>query len=161
MKTTRAFTLIELVIVIVLIGILSATGSLLLRQTFKGYFTGENITDLANKTNIATSNLMRELKSAETISVIGANTLTFVNQLGQTVVIDLSGTTLRRSVNGAGAQTLCTQVISVAFAYVDQAFATTAVANNVRFLTMQLVASTNDGLPYSLMAGTVLRKTLP
>jgi len=160
MKTIKGFTLIELVIVITVISILAASAGLILRQHFKGYFTAKTLIALPGKTNIATDNLMRELKNASSISVASPTTMTFVNQQGQTIVIDLSGTTLRRNVNAAGVQTLCDQVTSLAFAYFDQAFATTAVVANVRFITMQ-VTTTNDGLPYSLMAGTMLRALLP
>ena len=107
MKIAKGFTLIEYIIVIVLIGVLGSMSSLILRQTFKGHFTAKKITDLSIKTNIAADNLLRELKSSERLSAIGATTLTFVNQQGQTIVIDLSGTNLRRNVNGGGAQTLC------------------------------------------------------
>ncbi len=155
MRSTKGFTLIELIVVITLMAILGATSSLILRQTFKAYFTGIKITDLAVRTNIATDNVIRELKSADSLSALGTTTLTFINQQGQTVVIDLSGTTLRRGVNGAEAQTLCTQVTNLSFEFFDQAYATTAVAENVRFITMN-IKTTNDGYPYSLIGGTVL-----
>ena len=161
MKHTRGFTLIEFVIVITLIGILSAIASLILNQHFKGYFASKDLMALEIKTNIATNNLIRELKSAENLIAFGTTTLTFVNQQGQTVVIDLNGTTLRRQENSGSFQTLCDQVTGVAFATFDAAFASTTVANDVRFVTMNITTTSDQGLPYSLMTGTVLRARLP
>ncbi|MDP3704837.1 MAG: prepilin-type N-terminal cleavage/methylation domain-containing protein [Legionellaceae bacterium] len=155
MRTAKGFTLIELILVIVLVAILGATSSLILSQTFKAYFTGKKIADLAVRTNIASDNVIRELKSAESLTALGATTLTFINQQGQTVVIDLSGTTLRRNVDATGAQILCTQVTNLSFGFFDQTYAVTAVAANVRFITME-IKTTNDGYPYSLIGGTVL-----
>ncbi|MDA9271825.1 ComGF family competence protein [bacterium] len=162
MKTLRGFTYIEFIIVIVLIAILGSIAALMLKQNYTGYFTAKKIMALATNATIATDNLMRELKSTSSLTALSATSLTFVNQQGQTIVIDLSGTTLRRNVNAAGAQTMCSQVSSVAFAYFDSAFATTAVAANVRFITLQMTVTNVDGLSYSVMGGTnVLRTLLP
>lgn len=160
MKTLRGFTYIEFIIVIVLIGILGSTASLMLKQNYKGYFTAKKIMVLATNATIATDNLMRELKNASSITSLSATSLTFINQQGQTITIDKSGTTLTRNVDGAGPQTLCSQVSSVAFAYFDSSFATTTDVNDVRFVTIQMTTTNSDGLSYSMISGTVLRKRL-
>lgn len=156
----KGFTLIELIIVIVLIGILSGISSLMLTQFFKSYQTGKRLNNLAIQTNIEINNLMREIKNAESVSIIGNTTMTFINHNGETVAIDLNGTNLRRNVNSSGAQIVCDKVSSLSFGFFDQAFNTTAVATNVRFVTINIVAS-EDNLPYALMTGTTLRKLIP
>lgn len=161
MKNTNGFTFIEFIIVIVLIAILGGVAALMIKQNYKGYFTAQKITALATNANIATDDLMRELENAASMTTLGTTSFTFVNQKGQSIAIDLSGTTLRRNVNAGGVQTLCNQVTNVAFSWFDQAFATTAVPANVRFVTMQMTTTNVDGMPYSLMAGTMLRTLLP
>ncbi len=162
MKKALGFTLIEFIIVIVLLSILSSIGSLILGQHFKGYFATKQITQLTTETNIAVDNLMRELKSAGQLTAIDNTTLTFTNQAGETIVIDLNGTTLRRQVNGGTAMPLCSQVSSLAFYGFDASFATTVTAQNVRFVMLQMTTtSSTKNLPYSVMAGTVLRTQLP
>ena len=159
MKSKRGFTLIELIMVIVLISMIGAMTGLLLRQTFKSFYTGKKIVDLTIKTNLAAHTLMRELKNAESLSAVGTTTLTYLNHKGETVVVDLNGANLRRNVNSAGAQTLCNQVSGLTFSFFDDTLTTTAVPANVRFVTMQL--TTQNELPYSLMASTLLRRLLP
>jgi len=160
MKHARGFTLIEFVIVITLIGILSAVASMILNQHFKGYFSAKDLMALEIKTNMAADNLLRELKSSENLTALSATSLSFVNQQGESIVINVSNGLLRRQVNSATAQTLCNNVTSLAFAAFDSAFASTAVTDNIRFVTMSITTTDNNTLPYSLMAGTVLRTKL-
>lgn len=158
MKTAKGFTVIEILIVIVLIGILGSVASRILTPTYKGYFTSKKIIDLVSKTNMAMDNILRELKSASNLSAASTSSITFTNQQGQTIIINLTGTNLTRSENGGTAQTICSQVSSAAFAYYDQSFASTATVANVRFLTLQI--TTSNTVSYSLMGGTLIRKLL-
>ena len=165
MKAIKGFTLFELIIIIVLLGILGATGTRMMVQGYKSYFTAKSITDNVSRVNVAVNTVMRELKSAQSIIIASASTCSFLSQSGQTIVVSFSGTTLTRSVNGGTAEPLCMNVIANAnamplFAYYDTNYAATATVGNVLFVTMQLTVST-DSLPYSTMAGTVLRTRLP
>lgn len=159
MKNARGFTLIEFIIVITLIGILSAVASLILNQHVKAYFAAKELINFEVKTNIAADNLMRELKSSENLTAFSATSLAFINQQGESIVIDVSGGLLRRQVDGATPQTLCNDVASLSFEAFDSAFASTAILADVRFITM-LITTNSNNLPYSLMAGTVLRARL-
>jgi len=159
MKNTRGFTLIEFIIVITLMSTLSAIASLILNQHFKAYFAAKDLINFEVKTNIATDNLMRELKSAENLTAFSATSLTFINQQGENILIDWSGALLRRHVNSASPQTLCNDVTNLSFAAFDSAFASTTVTSDIRFITVSI--TTNNALSYSLMAGTVLRARLP
>jgi len=160
MKSTRGFTLIELIIVVVLIGILSGVVSPLLYQLLKSYRVGKQINNMAVQTNIAANNVLRELKNASSVSTIGNTTITFLNYQGQTIVIDLNGTNFQRNVDSGGTQTLCNNISSLSFGFYDQSFATTAVAANVRYVIMSLTA-TDSNTSYSMIAGTTLRKLIP
>jgi len=159
MRITRGFTIIELIIVIVLVGFLSTIAAQMISSNFSAYFEGKTITNLTNKTNIAADNLMRELKSAQSVSAIATTGLTFVNQSGNTIVVALSGTNLTRSVNGATAEPLCDEVTSLTLSYFDQNFAATITPASVSFVTVNMT-TTENGLPYKLIAGTVLRALL-
>lgn len=167
MKTSKGFTLIELVIVIILLSILSTLAARIINQTYKNYLTGKHIIQLSNTVNIAINNVLNELNQAESFSSIGANSVSFINQNGDAVVINASGTLLQRSMNGGQAWTVCDNVINLTmnppppiFAYYDQSFAETASPASVSFVTIKIVA--DDGLShYSIMGGTVIRKALP
>ncbi len=159
MRTGKGFTLIEMVMVIVVVSILAGIAALVLREGFASYTTAQPIIPIAGKVNIAVDNLAREVRSAESVTSASATALTFVNQQGETIVINKSGANLTRSVNGGGAQTLCNSVTALTFAYFDAAFATTATTANVRFMTIAITV-TDRNVPYSLMAGVEIRKLL-
>lgn len=160
MNRSKGFTLIELMIVIVLMGILCGLASRILTQTFRAWLTAKSITSMENKVNIAMETVIREIKSAQGLIAIDSSSVTFINQAGDSIQIGKNGTNLQRSVNNAGAQTICNQIATTRFSWFDQTLASTPTAANVRFLTLQLVATDNQGLPFTLMAGTVLRKHL-
>lgn len=159
MKKERGFTFIEIILVILLTGIVASIIGLFLSQGFSAYFATKPIVSVSGEANMAMDNMLREIKSAESINSISSNALSFVNQQGETIVIDLSGTTLRRNVNGGGAQPLCNNVTSFSFAYFNAGFATTALPAEVRFITVSLTVSENN-IPYSLASGTLIRKLL-
>ncbi|GGI85144.1 prepilin-type N-terminal cleavage/methylation domain-containing protein [Legionella impletisoli] len=155
----KGYTLIEMVIGIVLLGIVSATAGLFLTEAFRSYFAAKPILKVAGKANIAADALMREIKSAESISAIGSNSMSFVNQQGQSIVINLSGGNLSRSVNGGTAYTLCSGITGLTFSYFDASLGTTASASNVRFVTLAMTIA-EEAIPFSLIAGTLVRKKL-
>lgn len=159
MSSSKGFTLIELVIVIVLISVIAAMVGLMLNQGFLNYSTAKPITTLAGKGNVAADNLMRELKSAQSISAIAATSLTYTNQAGQQIVINLSGSTLQRNVNGGGDQALCAGVSSLSFEYYNAAFDSTATPASVLFVTLAMTV-TDGAASYSLMTATTLRALL-
>lgn len=157
MNRMRGFTLIELVIVIVLISIVAGLAGLMLSQGFQAYMTGNPISVLASKENIAADNLMRRLKSAQSISAMGETTLTFIDQSGQSIVMDLSGGTLRQNINGTGANPLCVGIASLGFGFYDASFASTSLPANVAFVTLSMTV-TDGNAQYSGISATLIRK---
>ncbi|WP_133129850.1 type II secretion system protein [Legionella yabuuchiae] len=155
----KGYTLIEMVIAIVLLGIVFATAGLFLTEAFRSYFAAKPILKVAGKANIAADNLMREIKSAERISAIASNSISFVNQQGQSIFITLSGSNLTRSVNGGNAYTLCSGITGLTFSYFDASLGSTASAANVRYVTLAMTIA-EETIPFALIAGTLMRKKL-
>lgn len=160
MKSTKGFTLIELIMVIVLTSIVASMIGLLLKEAAISYMNGKPLITVAVKGNIGIDNLLRELKAARNITAVGTNNISFVNQNNQSVVITLSGTTVLRNVASLGAQTLIPNVTSIKFTYYDSTLnSTTATPANVRFVTVD-VTLTESAATYSFIGGTVIRKLL-
>lgn len=163
MKSLRGFTLVELIIVIVITALLASVAVIFMREGLESYNNGKPIIPIAGKTNIAVDNLLRELEGAESISAFASNTLTFVNQQGQSIIIALSGTNLMRTVNGSSAQILCNNISALSFAGYDSIFSATAIAMTIRFVTVSITVTetaNNTTIPYSLIAATTLRRLL-
>lgn len=153
------FTFMEMLIVIVFMSLLAGVASLLVSQGYNAYIANKTAASTANKSVVALDNVLRELKSAEGITALASNTVTFVNQQGQSIVIALSGTNLTRSVNGGGAQVICNNVSVFSLGYFDLALATTSTPTDVDFVTVSLTI--NDGsVLYPLIGATTLRKNL-
>lgn len=160
MKRIEGFTLIELVISLLLTTILAGIVGSILNVGFSSYFTGREIIPVAVKVNTALNNLMRELESAESLTSATTTSINFMNEGGESVAISLSGTDLKRSVNGGTAYLLCNNVSALTFSFYDSSLASTATPSSVRLLTAQ-VSINEGGKVYSIMAaGTVIRKKL-
>ena len=66
-KNSRGFTLIEIIIVILLIGIISVFGGLGLIEVMKGYNVYKTGLDLSRKSQLAMSRIVREFSYIESI----------------------------------------------------------------------------------------------
>lgn len=150
---TRGFSLIELIIVIVLMGIISAVVGRILFQAFKNYTVSQNISDVDWNAFLAMqvfTNDVHDIRSANDISTISATSFSFVDIAGNTVTYQLTGSTLTRN-----SQTLARGLSSLAFGYRDGNYAVTATPANVRYITFAgTYVQNNLSLPFTTMVGT-------
>lgn len=152
-KYQRGFSLIELVIVIVIMGIISGIVGKILFQSFQTFIVSQNISNAdwqgLLSMNVVTNDI-HNIRSANDITTISASSFAFVDMTGTSVTYTLSGSSLQR--NGL---TLASGVSSIAFAYYDKNYTVTATAANVRYITFSATFVQNNlSLAFSTMAGT-------
>jgi prepilin-type N-terminal cleavage/methylation domain-containing protein len=142
MKKQNGFTLIELAMVIVIIGIIAAMASSMISQGFEAYFTGKNVMDADWQGRLALERMardIREIRSAGDISTMTASQLTFVDLSGNTITYQLSGTNLMRN-----SQILANGIQSMTLSYFDANGSTTASASAVRYISISLNVTQNN-----------------
>lgn len=142
MHRTRGFTLIELVIVIVILGVLSAMTLPLLQAGFNAYVTQRDISDANWQGRLALARFTRDVQSLSTTATISSATntqFTFVDAANSTVAYQLSASQLQR--NGL---TLANGVNSLGFAYYDAAGASTATLASIRYVLIALTITHNN-----------------
>jgi prepilin-type N-terminal cleavage/methylation domain-containing protein len=82
-KREAGFTLIEIIVTLVLVGILSVFAGLFMTTYLNGYFMVKNNTETAMKAQMALDRMSLELKDATDISILTGNSLiTYTNSLG-------------------------------------------------------------------------------
>lgn len=109
------FTLVELIITIVLIGIIAGVAAMLILQGVKGYSDEEIRSDLTNQARLAIERMAREIREARDctdITSMAPGTFTFTGIDGVAVTFTTSGANLTR--NGT---TLASDVSALDFAY--------------------------------------------
>lgn len=152
-KRQRGFSLIELIMVIVIMGIVSVIVSRILFQSFKTFIVSQNISDIDWQGLLSMNNFTNDvhnIRSANDITTISSSSFSFVNMSGTAITYQLSGSTLQRN-----SLTLASGVSGIAFAYYDKNYAVTATPANVRYITFSAsYVQNNLGLSFSTMAGT-------
>lgn len=136
MRTIKGFTLIEMVVVMVITGIVTAIAATMISAGFTSYFTGVNVTALNNQATIAMLRMSKELKQATGFSAINATNTTFTTTAGSTITYNWSNPNLIRT--GASAQTLSNQMTSFSLAYYQANFSVTAIPTDVRAVTITM-----------------------
>ena len=146
MDKSRGFTMFELVLVIVLIGIIGAMSSRPLIQGFYLYTTGKDINIIDWQANYALEHMTREIRSIAkptNITIATASQLRFVNSTNTTLTYNITSGTLME-----GANSLASNATGLVFTYFDRTGAVTATLANIRFIRIALTLS-KSGYTYT------------
>jgi prepilin-type N-terminal cleavage/methylation domain-containing protein len=138
----KGFTLIEMIVVMVITGIVTAISATMISASFNSYFTGVNVTTLNNQASIAMLRISKELQQATKFTAINATNTTFTTTGGSTITYSWTTPTLTRT--GTSAQAVNNQVTSFALTYYQSSFATTASLTLVRAVTISMTLSNQN-----------------
>lgn len=150
LRDQRGFTLTELLVVATVLGMILAGVVLIQMQGQQAYLFGSHRVEVQQNNRAALELLVRELRSAQSVSAIpSATNLTFVDLNGASIQYQLSGTTLNRITGGTttpligGVQTLTMSYYSAWNGAANTGTTTTTPAS-VRLVRLQLVTGTED-----------------
>ena len=138
-RSVRGFTIFEIVISLLVIGVIAASSANFLSSAFTNYFTGINATALSLEAAVAMKKMDLELRNAISFSVINPTQVSFTTVDGLTVTYSLSGTTLSRT--GTTTQPLSKNVSSLSLNYYASNFGTTATLTAVRAVNISVTFS--------------------
>ena len=118
-KGKEGFTLIEIVVVLVIVGVLAAILIEPFRQGIQSYLGIETRSDLTSEAREATTRIVREIRNIQkkandkpNIASADATSITFVDNRGTTISFSLAGSTVLRDTN-----ILADKVSSLEFRY--------------------------------------------
>jgi prepilin-type N-terminal cleavage/methylation domain-containing protein len=162
MSNETAFTLIEVIVSLVLIGVLAAVAGMGLVKITEGYVFAKQNSEAAQKAQIATARIVKELSAAEkasaaatAITAAGSNSVTYTRRESAgsatfiTNTIDVSGGTVRVQVGAAAAATLIDNVTALALVYRNAEGIETSVLADIRRIEISLtiIGANNQSLP--------------
>jgi prepilin-type N-terminal cleavage/methylation domain-containing protein len=133
---SRGFTLIEIIITIVIVGIISGIAAMIILQGVRAYSDEQSRSDMHYQARFAVERMAREMRmirqstefgaiNSPAVPVLGtitnnpSNVFSFVDMTGTTVTYSLTGTTLNRSAGGVNA--LAQGVTALSFTCFDNA----------------------------------------
>ena len=150
----EGFTLMEIILVLVLIGIMAAVLVPTLQEGVQSYTATETRGDLTSQARQAASRITRELRNIQkeadntpNISSANATTVTFVDVLDNTISFTLSGGTVQRNSNA-----LVEQVSNLSFRYFD--------ATNAELTSLPLDAANRNNVRRILVVLTLAEGSL-
>lgn len=150
----KGFTLIEMVMVIVLLGIVGVVMSKMLSQSLLAVQTEQQVTDAVWQGQIAVQRMVREItavRSPADISTASAGTFAFTDNSGTAITYTLSGSTITR--NGT---IVADGINSLSFTYQDLNGATTAVTTSICYVTLSVNVTLNNA-NYTITSAVNLR----
>jgi prepilin-type N-terminal cleavage/methylation domain-containing protein len=142
MRTTKGFTLIEMVIVMIIVGIVLAVASTLLRAGFTSYFTAVKTTTLTTQATNAMARITKELQQAKSFTAMNAANTTFTTSGGTTISYSWVSPILTRT--GTGAQTLSNQVTGFTLTYYQSNFTAATSLLNIDAVTISMTLSNSN-----------------
>ena len=94
LQPDKGFTLIEIIVTLVLLGILATVAGFGIVEVARGYATARENERMAQSARIALLRISRELIELESVNGAGASEIAVSNADGNQVAIGLSGTTI-------------------------------------------------------------------
>jgi prepilin-type N-terminal cleavage/methylation domain-containing protein len=134
-KRQNGFTLIELILVILIVGVLSAFSSRFIAQGLNAFITAQNVTDTTWQARLAYTRLIRDLRqirSPADITTFTASECAFTDITGASFDYVFSGTTLM--LNGQ----VLSDGITGTFSYFDKNIAAASTTATIQYITFQL-----------------------
>jgi prepilin-type N-terminal cleavage/methylation domain-containing protein len=163
------FSLLEMVVVIVILGIIAVIASKMLSTGLNSYFTAQNISDASWQAQVALGRLGRDVRaissnSTNNFPTASATQFNFLDYSGTSITYSLSGTTLQRG--SPTSSDIAYNVNTLTFAYLDRNQSAIAVpvstANkaNIRYVSITL-NTTQNGTNYNITQTYYLRNVVP
>ncbi len=116
-RDQRGFTLAELLVVTAIIGMVMAGIFTLQLQGQQVYLYGSNRVETQQNARVALDLMTRDLRSAQSVTTIAAQDITFVDENGNSIRYNISSTTLNRTDPVNGTIPLMVGVQSLTFTY--------------------------------------------
>lgn len=142
LPSARGFSLIELVVVIVVMGIIAAVGANILGEAFQAYFLGKDTVVADAQARLAIERMTRELRdirsaTAADIPTLTAGSIRFIDVYGNDITYALLGTTLNRTTQPLNTNPLADNISALAFTYLTKDGQTSAAtAATVYYITV-------------------------
>lgn len=168
----RGFTLVEMVLVLLVVGLLGITLGVMLSTGVRAFNEGRQVVDTLSSLRLATERVTRELRTVRRNPAIPGD-FDFIAKTGTnvqfrrlendgttvtTVTIDVSGNNLRLAYNQpAGTYTLSNQLGSLALSYLRADGTTTTSNTDVAFVDIELVFVDSNGNSYPQRSRVALR----
>ncbi len=150
----HGFTMVEMIITIVIVGIISVLGAAMMGKAFESYDLAQKTTDVDWQGRVALERMARELRNIRSAtatdiapSATSTNPIRFIDGNGSTACFVLSAGSVQRGDDGPAAASCVTNLRPLAdnvvanglnFYYYDSAGTATAVAANVFYITVTL-----------------------
>ncbi len=132
MKEHRGFTLIEVIMVIVIVGIIAGLAAMIISHGVRAYSDEAARSDVHYQARLAMERMVREIRMIRSRTDIAAMTTTnlvFTDVYGNTVGFDYTAPPALRRWDGAAFNNLASSIISFAFNYYQQDLATPATGS--------------------------------
>lgn len=107
-NNTIGFTLIELIITVVVVGIIASVGATILRNALLGSISTQNITSISSQSRLVLQRMSRELRNMNTGSLVSCNDAgqTYATSITFSTTYDASNPITYSLVNGAVIRTV-------------------------------------------------------
>lgn len=139
----KGFSLIELIVVILILGIVSISGAMLIQQGFSASTTSVNLTEQTWHVRLALQRIANELMSLNSIDAANSSStaIKFQDQNYANVTYTLTGNNITR--NGVA---IASNITGLIFTYFDNTYATAASISNTYCIGIYAVSYTKQGV---------------